>query len=200
MITSNGSHPTIVVTGAPASGKSTLVKVIMGAKIIPNCTTIGVDDILREMHGMGLLNGIAEINSEGALILSNRGPILAEAMQRLLDKRRSLAGPAIIESPIHEAFFTNLISDSEAASGTCVLCLESPLHIRLQRNDLRHRDRISTDGVIHMPAKLETTLIDQLKETTRGVRIFNSNRSIHSLRTDALNWLADLQHSKSSVI
>lgn len=182
---------TIIITGPPASGKSTLRRSLKAIYNDGNTLSIGVDDVLREMYRAGLLRDIATISKDGALILWKRGPELDESMRRLLDARLHHPGFAIIEAPIHEAFFGYLLEEcGHTAALSAVLCLEAPLAVRLARNERRGRDSIAPTAVKAMASQLPSEQMHRLRMQAYTVGIFNNaDRPFSEVSLEVRTWL-----------
>jgi cytidylate kinase len=153
----------LIVTGPPASGKTTVRSAIRAifSDRFPDYAEWGVDDVLRQMHLDGELNGVAEVDENGALLLSPGSSAVSVALDRLLDRRLESPHPALIEVPVDDRWFSSFLS-SGLAEQSMVIHLRAPLSVRVTRNSNRTRARISTEGLLAMPAEFSVNVAQRM--------------------------------------
>jgi len=173
----------VIVTGPPASGKTTVRSAIrtIFADHFPNYSEWGVDDILRQMHLSGELNGVAEVDEDGALLLTPGSNAVSIALDRLLKRRVKSLHPALIEVPIDDHWFSSFLS-SGLAGRSMVIHLRAPLAVRVARNSNRTRERISTEGMLAMPAEFSPNVAQRMASQVQCLLVLDATAPEQSIQ------------------
>lgn len=171
---------TILITGAPAAGKTTMRSVIReeASAALDAMLELGIDDVLQEMYYAGQLDG-AHVDHNGALLLGRPDVDVPRAMLAVCQKRLAHAGTAIIEVPIVDGWFAALREEhAGTAAETLVVYLRASLATRLARNRARCERRILPENLMRMPSKLRPDDAEAILSSFWGMLALDTERSL----------------------
>lgn len=140
---------TYVITGKPASGKSTCISrliELLQSRFRFSPTVIAIDVIIRRLHDSGQLLGNSTRESDGSIILTNFDQITQLCLMEMLDEMRQAKGNIIVEIPVIDA--VKFPAVLELVARAHVLHLDAPTDIRSTRNKQRSGSRVSDNAVI----------------------------------------------------
>ncbi|MCM0673574.1 hypothetical protein NCC78_02410 [Micromonospora phytophila] len=144
-----------------------------------------MDDLLREMHGAGLLDGRATVNDEGALLLQSWDDVVVDATRALAAKLRHATEPALVEMPIIDDLLRQLTGPEGSTRRYALIYLHAPLDVRLRRNRLRGPDRINEANLRAMPSTIPVDLLSALVHTAVMAGVFDSTCALDALVASA---------------
>jgi dephospho-CoA kinase len=161
----------LIVTGAPAAGKSTFIEAIsrtLASRHGAAPPRVSIDGVLREMHERGELAGRAELSADGSLIIADFGSMARQVVDRLADVAHRAGSPVVIEVPLFDWSLTPGLA--EMHTGAHVLVLSADLRVRIERNRTRAGQRISERGLVEMPDRLLPADARTLESVAASVR------------------------------
>jgi hypothetical protein len=168
--------PTILISGPPASGKSTLRRQLVAR--IPDVLSLGIDDILRDMHVAGTLDGGAGLREDGSLALSQWPLAVATATRHLFSRRAAHIGPAIVELPIARFWLDSSPKDAEATALIAAIRLHASLEVCLRRNHARGKERIPEKNLREVFAESSWADLRALVQFVPTVVNVSTNRNV----------------------
>jgi hypothetical protein len=166
----------ILITGAPAAGKSTVRPVVRAEleRRFEPVNDLGIDDVLRDLYASGALPD-ARLDQRGALLLSRPERDVPIAMARLGDLYATAVGSSVVEAPIVHGWLSSVAANHPfAAARTLVVCLRASTETRVERNSRRGEERIDPDNLLQMPTELSTSDLEALFTGYWGVVAFDT--------------------------
>lgn len=145
------SNFAIIVTGAPASGKTTIRRSIARALRRRSLLfdDLSLDGTLRAMFARGDLGDSATLQRNGSLILKSMA-CLPLAFDELLARASIPKRSVLVEVPVSDEWMVQFLEKNRTTHSIVVLHLRARLDIRMSRNRARTRDRISAKGMRQM--------------------------------------------------
>lgn len=187
----SSNETTLIVTGPPASGKSTVINwiyPICDAKLGDHLD-LRVDTVLRQMYESGDIPS-AEMAADGALFLHEPNEDTQRALDTLLKLRAASPGNALIEIPLDERWLARYLDEyPRLASGTSVLCLTAPLEVRLARNDHRGVERIPPANLAAMLERIPSRLAERIQANMRDLTVVDTDAPPTEVRERTTAWV-----------
>ncbi|WP_030490997.1 phosphotransferase-like protein [Micromonospora chokoriensis] len=163
---------TLIITGPPAAGKTTIRRAIrpLFDALFDTYLDIGVDEVLRGMHRDGRLGTDGTIGQDGSLLLGGdwRRHVRL-ALVELIRTRQEYDGPALIEAPTEAAWVVPFVQDRVLAMSSAILYVKAPLEVRAERNLHRASGRISQANLLAMPSSLAPDNLAEVLQASRHV-------------------------------
>jgi hypothetical protein len=181
---------TLIVTGAPASGKTTVCNWIRDAcrSRMGEHLDLRVDAVLRQMRARGELPR-AETTADGALFLHDPAEDVPRALAVLAEIRASSELDALVEIPLDDDWFERYVDAyPDRAERTSVLCLSAPLEVRLSRNEARGSARIPAGNLAAMPASLSPGVAERVVPRVQDFHLMDTDSSLPQVRELSIAW------------
>lgn len=159
----------VLITGAPAVGKSTIAALLctIHFRAVP---LMSVESVLNEMFESGQLEGRARREgTSSALVVDDWDAKLEETVVTELWSRSKTLDNAFVEAPLSARLENVLLHEN--LSSTFIVLLAASEADRMERNRVR-TSRIPESGMKIMPAEMgPTTLTDAMKRSVGFVAL-----------------------------
>ncbi|MHC4219125.1 MAG: AAA family ATPase [Planctomycetota bacterium] len=185
--------PRIVITGPPASGKTTVRGVAVqwlteqGGPI----ESVSVDDAIRRLYPMDRESRDYQYDENGAIVLHRPKEQIRPAVHDAIERCRqaSLRGGFAFELASNECEELLRVG-REILVGALVVALSAPVELRSQRNAARGRTLIPDDRLRQYPDHLPTEWTVAFEDAGARVASVDGSRAIAAVTAEVLELMA----------
>jgi thymidylate kinase len=185
--------PRIVITGPPASGKTTVRGVVVqwlteqGGPV----ESVSVDNAIRRLYPMDRESADYQYDEHGAIVLHRPEDQIRPAVHDAIERCRQASGRGgfvfeLASNECEELFRVG----REILGGALIVALSAPVELRSRRNAARGRTLIPDDRLRQYPDRLSTEWTDAFEAAGAHVASVDGSRALELVTAEVLERVA----------